>query len=531
MKPMKYEHKGSIYNEITKQTSYAQNKDMLSKTKWLGIFSISVIIDWLNSLLLSKKILNEKNIYEELKNGFLILKLIQLYNPQMKIHGIFPKATEKKCSIQNLEKALSIVYGNNPYYYSMVSSLDIYEKKKNKIHILLIQLFNKFEFQILKKISIPLLNWYNLTLQKFQLQLHNETLSNPFNVPPKKLLINCSISDGCHGTNHYNTDVFFEENNSHVLKKYKIGNTRWKAHVLKNFATYVLFKDKEERERKECTTTTIATTTPHIVEDFSDCVKMFLIFYRYGYITQEQLMHVDKVDIRNKYFFLQNLLTKLNIPVILKNQYLNNPCEVAILLQLKFIQFFIRNNDYERAIDLSGTYFIPDLLRQNVQKTQKKKKKKKELNCTQNSFPINSSNDGYYSSVNPISENLKKYEETELNQCNDICTYSSFAAFDKQKQAYTQLHTKIAISGLNNEIKTSPNDFLTCAEEKKKKKILNKKQFSEDTKENIIPMCKGLEMDIFRRTPTWVIRKMFYQHDEELAHDDVYIQTRSREEK
>ncbi|EUD66594.1 hypothetical protein C922_02915 [Plasmodium inui San Antonio 1] len=320
MKPLICAHKGRVYNEITKQTKFAKNKDTLQKTKYLDISSISVIIDWLNSLQLSKRNINEQNIYEELQNGHLILRLIQLYNPQVEIKGIFPKARKKKCAIQNLEKALSIIYGNNPYYYSMVSSLDIYEQKKKKIHILLIQLFSKFEFAILTRIAAPLLSWYNQTLKKFQVPLHRETLSNPFDVTPR---------------GHYKEKVHIKGDDSPNGEEHKSGETKWKDCILKSFATYVLFKDKAEEEEED-------KSIPHIVNDFSDCIKIFLIFYRYGYITQEQLRQANILDIRNKYFFLQNLLKKLNIPIVLQNQYFNNPCEVAILLQLKFIQFFIR---------------------------------------------------------------------------------------------------------------------------------------------------------------------------------------------
>ncbi|CAA9986212.1 conserved Plasmodium protein, unknown function [Plasmodium knowlesi strain H] len=355
MKPLICAHKGSVYNEITKQTNLAKNKDTLQKTKCLDMSSISVIMDWLNSLQLSKKYINEQNIYEELQNGHLILKLIQLYNPHVEIKGIFPKAMKKKCAIQNLEKALSIIYGNNPYYYSMVSSLDIYEQKKKKIHILLIQLFSKFEFTILTKIATPLLNWYNQTLRKFQVPLHRETLNNPFNVTPRR---------------HYQEEVHLSGDNSRNQEEKKSGEIKWKDRILKSFASYVLFKDKTEEAD---------TCTPHIVNDFSDCIKLLLIFYRYGYITEEQFRYAHILDIRNKYFFLQNLLKKLNIPIVLQNQYFNNPCEVAILLQLKFIQFFIRNEGYEKAIDLDGGhFFFSDLFRQNVMQTSEKKKKKKK---------------------------------------------------------------------------------------------------------------------------------------------------------
>ncbi|EDL43783.1 hypothetical protein, conserved [Plasmodium vivax] len=413
MKPLICAHKGRVYNEITKQTQLAKNKDTLQKTKCLDIYSISVIIDWLNSLQLSKKNINEENIYEELQNGHLILRLIQLYNPQVEIKGIFPKAKKKKCAIQNLEKALSIIYGNNPYYYSMVSSLDIYEQKKKKIHILLIQLFCKFEFTILTRIAAPLLNWYNQTLRKFQLPLHRETLSNPFDVTPR---------------GHYKEEVHLRGDDSPNEEEQKRGETKWKDCILKSFATYVLFKDKAE-EADNC--------TPHIVNDFSDCVKIFLIFYRYGYITQEQLTHANILDIRNKYFFLQNLLKKLNIPIVLQNQYFNNPCEVAILLQLKFIQFFIRSEGYEKAIDLDGEhFFFSDLFRQKVVQSSEKRKKKKKNHIAHRGNLSDSSNGGC-TLVWGNNEISKKNAANELNRYSNFSRVSNLAVLHTQKREST----------------------------------------------------------------------------------------------
>ncbi|VWU49083.1 conserved protein, unknown function [Hepatocystis sp. ex Piliocolobus tephrosceles] len=399
MKTAKYEEETTNYNEVNKCKRYIKNKRTLNKTNILDICSFNVIIDWLNSLLICTKILNEYNIYEEIKDGVLILKLINIYVPEMSVRILFPKALKKKCALQNLEKALSIIYKNNPFYYSMVSSTDIYEKKKEKVNMLLMQLFDKFEFQKLKNISTPLLKWYNYTLKKKSfLSLYIETIYNPFYIKEKKkeTLNNYDhsiISSFYDRSKKIDSTNMFKQNKfsdkldkfSHKLNKLsdKLNNSTSKfstrnitlitkkkyPHILKNFITYVLYKEKQVLRENDI-------HIPHIVKDFSNCVKIFFIFYRYGYINGEQFQNIINNDIRDKFFMLRNLLRKLNIPIILQNQYFNNPCEVAILLQLKYIQCFIYNNGYEKAIDLSNDFFfLPDLYR------QKKKKKKKLLQC------------------------------------------------------------------------------------------------------------------------------------------------------
>ncbi|SBT75213.1 conserved Plasmodium protein, unknown function [Plasmodium ovale] len=555
MKTFMCENKGRVYNEITKCTTYAKYKETLCKTKWLEIHSFSIIIDWLNSLLICNKMLNEYNIYEEIKDGLLILKLIKIYKPKVEIHGIFSKAIKKKCAIQNLEKGLSIIYKNNPYYYSMVSSDDIYEKKKKKINILLIQLFDNFEFRKLKNISTHLLNWYNYTLRKFSLPLYPETVNNPFHVVTDELSREkpqeCSergkfhvvgkCKDGlcmqCSDINNNMEKNSFSNSEEYITRKQK------QPCMLKNFATYVLYKDREEYKKE----------TPYIIKDFADCTKIFFIFYRYGYITKGELSNVCKLDIRNNFFLLQNFLRKLNIPIIFQNQYLNNPSEVAILLQLKYIQCFIHWNGYEKAIDLEKEYIFSDLFR------KKKGKKKYTLQRTCN---ILSENDSSHNAQNNsvFSECAKGYSEGHYDRNgsyrgmqkdvyvelkNKTAMHAPGAQFYDVLKRHTKQHdgseaiewvrdetnSKVIEKG-NGASNTNYTNFAERCEtakmdqgehadclisaRKKKKKIENcSKLHTHKKKKELNKENEYLEKEIFRRTPIKSIRKMFHRHIEE----------------
>ncbi|CAD2098673.1 conserved Plasmodium protein, unknown function [Plasmodium vinckei brucechwatti] len=542
-----YENKGQAYNDITKSTWHAKNKENLNKTKYLEIDSFSVIIDWINSLLISNNVLNAYNIYEEIKDGVIILKLIKIYNPEIEIRGIFLKAVKKKCAIKNLEKALSIIYMNNPYYYSLVSSTDIYEKKKKKVNILLIQLFDKFEFQNLKNISTPLLNWYNYTLKKMKLPLYSKTINNPFHIINNKPIDCCNekgleISIQKDSTEKEVTvDGNMKKNilnmSSNFIKEFTIKN---KSNALQNFITYILYKDKDECQND----------MSYIVKDFSDCIKIFFILYRYGYICIEELQNVTKSNRRNNFFFLHELLRKLNIPIVLKNQYLNNPSEVAILLQLKYIQCFIHNNGYSKAIDLKKYYFPFVALHKKCANTTTKcsdnallngytkhnynrnyeQKDKQFLNVKLNAHDEKGINDNKREYNNDHKNNV--YEKVKYKTCKDtpnsetdkIRQVYNSKDWDRKREQINQVNCYNLSNDMNNLLEgTNDNIFNSsikiyqskeraCPLQVKKGK---KNCAHQNEKGNHVSINKYLEKEPLTITPIKMLRKMFHQQIKE----------------
>ncbi|ETB62280.1 hypothetical protein YYC_00887 [Plasmodium yoelii 17X] len=127
---------------------------------------------------------------------------------------------------------------------------------------------------------------------------------------------------------------------------------------------------------------------------------------RYGYISIEELQIVTKSNRRNNFFFLQELLRKLNIPIVLKSQYLNNPSEIAILLQLKYIQCFIHNNGYSKAIDLKKNYFP------SISLYKKKDKISAHTKCDHNINKCNSDPTNYNNNIL-----LNDYTKNNYNCC------------------------------------------------------------------------------------------------------------------
>ncbi|SOS77954.1 conserved Plasmodium protein, unknown function [Plasmodium sp. gorilla clade G1] len=358
------------YNELTKYTCHHKNKERLYKTRNLIIYSFSVIISWINSMSICDKIVNEYNIYDLIKSGVVLLKIIKIYRPHLEIINIFSKAIKKKCALHNLEKVLEVVYKNNPHCYTMVSSIDIYDMKRTKVNLFLIQIFDMFEFQSLKKISTTLLHWYDNSLKTFSLRLNERTINDPF-------YINKEYDKQKYTFQMIEGEYRYKKNNEINDKKEDYDNIKEnllynsEKEVLKDFASYILYKDKEEHEQNKnkikinnnkynndnhrCCSSD--GDIPHIVKDFSNCIKIFFIFYKYGYILKKELINIFQSDRKNNIFYsLKKLMKKLHIPIVLQNIYLNNPCEVVLILQLKYIYNFIMNNDK----NLFSNYYIKE---------------------------------------------------------------------------------------------------------------------------------------------------------------------------
>ncbi|ETW62162.1 hypothetical protein PFMC_01952 [Plasmodium falciparum CAMP/Malaysia] len=358
------------YNELTKYTCHHKNKERLYKTRNLIIYSFSVIISWINSMSICDKIVNEYNIYDLIKSGVVLLKIIKIYRPHLEIINIFSKAIKKKCALHNLEKVLEVVYKNNPHCYTMVSSIDIYDMKRTKVNLFLIQIFDMFEFQSLKKISTTLLRWYDNSLKTFSLRLNERTINDPF-------YINKEYDKQKYTFQMIEGEYRYKKNNEINDKKEDYDNIKEnllynsEKEVLKDFASYILYKDKEEHEQNKnkikinnnkynndnhrCCSSD--GDIPHIVKDFSNCIKIFFIFYKYGYILKKELINIFQSDRKNNIFYsLKKLMKKLHIPIVLQNIYLNNPCEVVLILQLKYIYNFIMNNDK----NLFSNYYIKE---------------------------------------------------------------------------------------------------------------------------------------------------------------------------
>ena len=90
-----------------------------SRKKWvnlifiylsLGALQKNLLIRWINTLDVCENYLTLENTIEELKSGILLCNILKFHQPNLDFTGVNPKARAKKQCLNNIERALSILY-------------------------------------------------------------------------------------------------------------------------------------------------------------------------------------------------------------------------------------------------------------------------------------------------------------------------------------------------------------------------------------------------------------------------------------
>ncbi|CDW90019.1 UNKNOWN [Stylonychia lemnae] len=135
---------------------------------WLGQLQKALLVRWINTLDIWE-ILDQDNIIEELKSGVLLCLILKFHQPNLDFTGLSMKARVRKQCVNNIEKALSILYqkGASPRYIPTAD--DIYEGEKNpeKIWLMLHSIFDMFAMHDVRVLTPKIIKWINKSLQQF----------------------------------------------------------------------------------------------------------------------------------------------------------------------------------------------------------------------------------------------------------------------------------------------------------------------------------------------------------------------------
>lgn len=77
---------------------------------FIGALQKNLIVRWINTLDVCENYLTLENIIEELKSGILLCNILKFHQPNLDFTGVNSKARAKKQCLNNIEKALSILY-------------------------------------------------------------------------------------------------------------------------------------------------------------------------------------------------------------------------------------------------------------------------------------------------------------------------------------------------------------------------------------------------------------------------------------
>eukprot|EP00741_Cyanophora_paradoxa_P006647 tig00001029_g6430.t2 len=101
------------------------------------------LLRFLNSLQLTQP-LTPANIADEFRSGILLCALVQHLAPDVQILGINKKVLSKQPALNNIEKALSIIWKRSRRAQYIPSAEEIYEKKPEKVYSLLHEVVEAF---------------------------------------------------------------------------------------------------------------------------------------------------------------------------------------------------------------------------------------------------------------------------------------------------------------------------------------------------------------------------------------------------
>lgn len=76
----------------------------------IGTLQKNLLVRWINTLDVCENYLSLDNILEELKSGILLCNILKFHQPNLDFAGVTEKARAKKQCMNNVERALSILY-------------------------------------------------------------------------------------------------------------------------------------------------------------------------------------------------------------------------------------------------------------------------------------------------------------------------------------------------------------------------------------------------------------------------------------
>jgi hypothetical protein len=96
---------GSDYKSDSKLSTY-----FIIFNQFIAILQRNLLVRWINTLDVCENYLTLENIVDELKSGILLCNILKFHQPSLDFTGVNPKARAKKQCLNNIERALSILY-------------------------------------------------------------------------------------------------------------------------------------------------------------------------------------------------------------------------------------------------------------------------------------------------------------------------------------------------------------------------------------------------------------------------------------
>ena len=140
------------------------------KSDKMNTLQKNLLVRWINTLDVCENYLTLENIIDELKSGIFLCNILKFHQPNLDFTGVNPKARAKKQCLNNIERALSILYQKGAAPRFVPTADEIFEGDKahhEKIWILLRTIFDVFAMHDVGLLLPKIVKWINKSLSYF----------------------------------------------------------------------------------------------------------------------------------------------------------------------------------------------------------------------------------------------------------------------------------------------------------------------------------------------------------------------------
>ncbi len=136
---------------------------------------VSQLCNWLTGLQIWPRPITINTLHKEICSGLLLARLMEYLVPGTKFIHLNEKVLTKKTAVENLEKALGVIWRSKCVNNSRIASAnEVYNGNTCKIAVTLQELFEVYVRAPLFKKAIKILTWFNVTLKQYGKPLPEE---------------------------------------------------------------------------------------------------------------------------------------------------------------------------------------------------------------------------------------------------------------------------------------------------------------------------------------------------------------------
>ena len=134
----------------------------------LHFFQKILLVRWINSLDIWQVRVTFENLVDEIKTGVLLCNILKFHQTNLDFSGLSTAVRTKKPCLNNIEKAISVMYQKGVPSRYVLSAEEIFEGQKvDRIWLMLQNVFEVFAMHDVNVLKPKITSWINSIVQYF----------------------------------------------------------------------------------------------------------------------------------------------------------------------------------------------------------------------------------------------------------------------------------------------------------------------------------------------------------------------------